>query len=52
VVGTVTVTKTGSVEKYRKFNCKVADAKGVHDLYLCFSQSSGDVLLDWWQFRK
>ena len=52
VVGTVTVTKTGSVEKYRKFNCKVADAKGVHDLYLCFSQSSGDVRLDWWQFRK
>ena len=52
VVGTVALSKTGSVDKYRKFSCKVAGAEGVHDLYLCFSESTGDVRLDWWQFKK
>ena len=52
VVGNVVLSKTGSVDKYRKFSCKVAGAEGVHDLYLCFSESTGDVRLDWWQFKK
>ena len=52
VVGTVTIGKTGSVEKYRVFSGKVKNATGVHDLYICFDKASGDVRLDWWQFKK
>ncbi|MBQ6916984.1 MAG: carbohydrate-binding protein [Prevotella sp.] len=52
VVGTVTIGKTGSVEKYRTFSGKVKNATGVHDLYICFDKASGDVRLDWWQFKK
>ncbi len=52
VIGTVTIGKTGSVEKYRTFNGKVKNATGVHDLYLCFDKTHGDVRLDWWQFKK
>ena len=52
VVGTLTLSPTGSVERYRNNQAKVRNASGVHDLYLCFSQSSGDVRLDWWQFKK
>ncbi len=52
VIGTVAIGKTGSVEKYRTFNGKVNNATGVHDLYLCFDKTHGDVHLDWWQFKK
>jgi len=52
VVGTVTIGKTGSAEKYRTFSGKVKNATGVHDLYICFDKASGDVRLDWWQFKK
>ena len=52
VVGVVNVSQTGSVEKYRAFTTKVKNATGVHDLYICFSQTNGDVRLDWWQFKK
>ena len=52
VVGALTLSPTGSVERYRNNQAKVRNASGVHDLYLCFSQSSGDVRLDWWQFKK
>jgi hypothetical protein len=51
VIGTLNVKDTGSAEKYRAFSTKVNNAKGVHDLYICFSQTSGDVRLDWWQFK-
>ena len=51
VVGTVTIGKTGSVEKYRVFSGKVKNATGVHDLYLCFDKANGNVHLDWWQFK-
>ncbi len=51
VIGTLNVKNTGSAEKYRAFSTKVNNAKGVHDLYICFSQTSGDVRLDWWQFK-
>ena len=52
VVGTVTIGKTSGVEKYRSFGGKVKNAAGVHDLYICFDKASGDVRLDWWQFKK
>ena len=51
VIGTVTIGKTGSVEKYRAFSGKVKNATGVHDLYICFSKTTGDVRLDYWQFK-
>ena len=51
VVGTAVIKSTGSVDNYRSFTAKVKGAQGVHDLYLCFSQTSGDVHLDWWMFK-
>ena len=51
VIGEALISKTGSVEKYKAFSTKVSNAAGVHDLYLCFDNSSGDVRLDWWQFK-
>ena len=52
VLGSVKVTKTGSVDKYRSFATKVQGAAGVHDLYITFSDVRGDVRLDWWKFEK
>ena len=51
VVGTAVIKSTGSVEKYRSFAAKVKGATGVHDLYLCFSNTQGNVRLDYWQFK-
>ena len=51
VIGTVTIGKTGSVEKYKEFKSKVRNAAGVHDLYLCFDKTQGDVRLDYWKFK-
>jgi hypothetical protein len=51
VIATVTIGQTGSVDDYRLFKAKVKNAKGVHDLFLCFSQAEGDVRLDYWQFK-
>ena len=51
VIGTVAITSTGTVEKYKSFKAKVTNASGVHDFYLCFSGTSGDTRLDWWQFK-
>jgi len=52
VVGTVSIKDTGSTDSYRAFSAKVSGATGVHDLYLCFDHATGDVHLDWWQFKK
>ena len=51
VIGKAVIKSTGNVENYRSFKAKVKNAKGVHDLYLCFSNCQGDVRLDWWQFQ-
>ena len=51
VVGQVVIVGTGSLENYRLFKGKVKGAKGVHDLYLCFSNAEGNVRLDYWQFK-
>jgi len=52
VVGTVVIKSTGSVEKYKAFAAKVKGAAGVHDLYICFDKTQGDVRLDYWQFKN
>ena len=51
VIGTLTLSRTGSVDKYRTFSTRVKEATGVHDLYLCFSAPTGDTHLDWWKFN-
>ena len=61
-IATLTVKDTGSVDRFRQFTTKVKGAAGVlrpegrsvagiHDLYLCFDHTSGDIRLDWWQFK-
>ena len=52
VIGKVKITETGDVENYRIFNTKLTKVKGVHDLYICFSNAAGDVRLDWWEMKK
>ena len=52
VIGTATVTQTGSVDKYKSFKTKVQGATGVHDLYLSFDDNSGETRLDWWTFKQ
>ena len=52
VIGKTTVKSTGSLEKYKSFTAKVQNASGVHDLYICFDKTQGDIHLDWWQFKK
>ena len=51
VIGTAVIGSTGSVEKYKSFSAKVKGALGVHDLYLCFDKTQGDVRLDYWMFK-
>lgn len=50
VVGVVTVKDTGSIDSFQSFTTAVKGAAGIHDLYLCFDKTMGDVRLDWWQF--
>jgi hypothetical protein len=52
IIGTVVIKSTGSLEKYKAFSSKVTNAIGVHDLYICFDKTQGDVRLDWWQFKN
>lgn len=52
VIGKVKVSDTGNVESYRVFNTKLTKVKGVHDLFICFSNSAGEVRLDWWEMKK
>ena len=51
VIGTAAITSTGSVDKYKSFSAKVKGATDVHDLYLCFDKTQGDVRLDYWMFK-
>ena len=51
VIGTVAISGTGSLETYNTFSDKVIGAKGIHDLYICFSETNGDTRLDCWQFK-
>ena len=52
VIGMSTVKPSGNLDKYKSFGTKVKNASGVHDLYICFDNASGDVRLDWWTFKK
>ena len=52
VIGMTTVKPSGNLDKYKSFATKVKNASGVHDLYICFDNASGDIRLDWWTFKK
>ena len=51
VIGVSTVKPSGNLDKYKSFGTKVKNASGVHDLYICFDNASGDIRLDWWTFK-
>ena len=51
-IGTTVIKSTGSVENYKTFTSKVKNVSGVHDLYICFDKTQGDVRLDWWKFNQ
>ena len=51
VIGTLDIGSTGQTDNYSTFTGKVSGAKGVHDLYICFSATNGDTCLDYWQFK-
>lgn len=42
--------KNGS-GKFRELSTKVKGANGVHDLFLCFEGTQGDMEFDWWAFE-
>ena len=52
VVGALTIHPTRSLDDYQPFVAQVQHAVGVHDLYLCFSDVSGETRLDCWNFKK
>ncbi|MBR6843177.1 MAG: family 43 glycosylhydrolase [Prevotella sp.] len=52
VIGSLDIASTGSVDTYRNFTTQISNAAGVHDLYFCFSNTQGDVRLDYWKFEK
>ena len=53
VIGRVMISPTGSLDNYSEFTCRIKEAKGVHDLYLCFSGNGDDLFnLDSWSFKK
>ena len=51
-IGATVIKSTGSVENYKTFTTKVKNVSGVHDLYICFDKTQGDVRLDWWKFNQ
>ena len=52
VIGTIDIRDTGSSDIYQTFAAKIEGAKGVHDLFLCFSDIAGDTHLDYWRFDR
>ena len=51
-IGTLKVKSTGALNKWDTQSCKIAGARGVHDLYLKFFGDGTPLLnLDWWKFE-
>jgi arabinoxylan arabinofuranohydrolase len=52
LLGICKVNNTGGWLKWATQSCKVAKAKGVHDLYFVFKGGEGDLFnFDWWRFK-
>lgn len=54
LVGTLNVEKTGGMNQYKEFACKVKGAKGIHDLVFRFVGKAKTDLFNWdyWKFEK
>lgn len=54
LVGTLNVEKTGGMNQYKEFACKVKGAKGIHDLVFRFAGKAKTDLFNWdyWKFDK
>ncbi|MBO4443226.1 MAG: family 43 glycosylhydrolase [Bacteroidaceae bacterium] len=54
LLGTLSVSSTGGVDTYKEFVTSLTPklATGKHDLFFCIEQATGNVRLDWWQFKK
>ena len=51
IIGSVKVTDTKALDRYKDFSAKVNGIKGVHDLYIVIDKVDGDVRLDYWMFK-
>jgi arabinoxylan arabinofuranohydrolase len=52
LLGTLDVTSTGGDQIWKTVSGKVAKTKGVHDVYLVFKGSNGNLFnFDWWKFN-
>jgi hypothetical protein len=54
VIGTVNVTHSGGMDRYKPMSCNIKNAQGVHDLYFCFksaAQKNNLFFLDYWEFK-
>ena len=52
LLGSCAVASSGGAQTWVTTTCAVTGASGVHDLFLKFTGSSGDLFnFDWWQFR-
>ena len=54
LIGTLEVTRSGAMDRFKLMSCAVNGAKGVHDLYFCFrstSQKNNLFFLDYWEFK-
>ena len=54
LIGTLPVTRSGAMDRYKLLSCPIKGAEGVHDLYLCFksnSQKDNLFFLDYWEFK-
>jgi len=53
LIGTLEVTSTGGVQICKTVSGKVTKTKGVHDVYLVFKGSEGNLFnFDWWQLNN
>jgi len=54
LIGTVDITRTGAMDRYKSMSCKIKNAQGKHDLYFCFkstAQKDNLFFLDYWEFK-
>lgn len=54
LVGKLNIEKTGGMDQYKEFTCKIKGAKGIHDLVFRFTGSAKTDLFNWdyWKFEK
>ncbi len=54
LIGTLPVTRSGAMDRYKLMSCPIKGAEGIHDLYFCFksnSQKDNLFFLDYWEFK-